>query len=269
MRMLKHYQNQSLPQLAQLLRGEAITFSVLIQILQGECTDIFTDHENVIVCYSCHPWPVWAWCRDAECEENVMEIARCLKEHYPLEQGYEINLRYELLEALKKQDGYFQSAKRKLGLLSYRLDQIETLEYPCGGTMGLVREEEISSLVEVWQDMHLEMEGRMLTLEHCRDSIQRRAEEKRLYAWRGCDGKILALTARNDMGQYSKITSVYTLPKHRRNGYALNLVHGVTETILADGLIPILYTDADYEASNECYRKIGYRLVGRLISICK
>ena len=43
--------------------------------------------------------------------------------------------------------------------------------------MGLVREEEISSLVEAWQDMALEMEGRMLTREHCRSSIQRRVEE--------------------------------------------------------------------------------------------
>ena len=93
--------------------------------------------------------------------------------------------------------------------------------------------------------------------------------EKALFAWRKDSGEIVSLTARGDQPPYSKITSVYTLPQHRRKGYAINLVYAVTETILADGLIPILYTDAGYAASNACYQKIGYQQVGSLCSICK
>ena len=33
------------------------------------------------------------------------------------------------------------------------------------------------------------------------------------------------------------------------------------------GYVPMLYTDADYAASNACYEKIGYVLRGKLCSI--
>lgn len=267
--MLQHYQSQSLPQAAQLLGEEKITFSVLHKILQEDCRDIFTDHAQVIVCYSAYPWPVWAWCRDPENRVAVMEIAQCLKENYPLEHGYEIILSYDLLEALKRQDGYFQEADSKMGLLSYRLDTIAEPDKPCEGFLRLVREDEIPSLIGVRHDMSWEMEGRDLPLEHCEASLCRHVEKKGLFAWCNDAGQIVALTGRGDQPPYSKITSVYTLPRHRRKGYAINLVYGVTKGMLEDGLIPILYTDADYAASNACYQKIGYRQVGRLISICK
>lgn len=267
--MLQHYKNQADPRLAELLGEEAVTYAVLINILQGACTDIFTDHESVIVCFSSRPWPVWVWCRNPEDPKKVLEIARCLKENYPLDQGFDIILSQDLLEQLRETDQYFRTAKDGMGLLSYRLDAINAIDYPCAGQIGLVRQEEIPSLVGVWQEMHMEMEGRSFTPERCQESIQRLVDSGRLFAWRDDSGGIVALTGRGDQGKYSKITSVYTLPRHRRKGYAINLVHGVTETMLEDGLIPILYTDAGYTASNACYQKIGYKQVGSLCSIRK
>lgn len=267
--MLQQYQNQAYPVLAELMREESITYSVLMKILQGPCRSIFTDHENVVVCYSGPPYPVWAWCRDPEAETAVMEIAVCLKEQLPLDTVRSCIMPAALAERLKRADGYFRDARPGMGLLSYRLDEINQVHYPCDGGMGLVREEEIPGLIGPWHDMHMEMEGMDQSREHCGETISRMVNEQNLFAWRNNAGEIVALTARGNQGKYSKITSVYTIPEHRRKGYAINLVHGVTKTILEDGLIPILYTDAAYIASNNCYQKIGYRQVGSLVSICK
>ena len=267
--MLQQYQNQAYPALAELVREESVTYSVLMKILQVPCRSIFTDHENVVICYSGPPYPVWIWCRDPGEETTVMAIADCLKEQLPLDTVRACIMPADLAKRLKQTDGYFCDARPGMGLLSYRLDEIKPVCHPCEGNMGLVREEEISGLVRVWHDMHMEMEGMDHCREHCEETISRMVKEQNLFAWRTNAGKIVALTARANQGQYSKITSVYTLPQYRRRGYAINLVHGVTETILADGLIPILYTDAGYEASNACYQKIGYRQVGSLVSICK
>ena len=266
--MLVHYQNQSCP-VPKALTENAITYTALISMLKETCAHIFTDHENVVVCHSRQPIPVWVWCRDAEREADVAEIARCMKEELSMEQGYTHILSYELLEKLQEKDEYFRNVGAKAGLLSYRLDQINAIQYPCEGSMSLVREEEIPAVTDMWHDMAFEMEGYDLSRERCEDRVRSFVDRKAFFAWRRENGEIVALTARGDQDGYSKITAVYTLPEYRRKGYAINLVHGVTETILADGLIPILYTDADYEASNACYQKIGYRLVGRLISICK
>lgn len=267
--MLYHYKDQGCPQAAQLLEEEIITYSVLSKILHGQCAHIFTDMENIIVCHSAWPWPVWIWCRDVEDENSVLEIARCIKEELPLEQGYIHNLSHGLLETLREKDEYFQNAREKMGLLSYRLDAINAIDYPCDGYLSKVKEGEISSLIDVWHAMHMEMEGHDLSSEQCRNTMQRMVMEESLFAWRLENETITALTGRGDQGKYSKITSVYTLPAHRRRGYAINLVHGVTKSMLSDGYIPILYTNADYVASNACYQKIGYRQVGSLVSIGK
>ena len=60
---------------------------------------------------------------------------------------------------------------------------------------------------------------------------------------------------------------MYTKPEHRRGHYAENLVSKVSQIAAAEGLTPMLYTDADYIASNACYEKIGYIRRGELCTI--
>ena len=266
--MLHHYKNRSYPALAELIQEDAITYSVLLKILRDTCCDILTDHRNVVVCYSNPPYPVWVWCRDARDGGAVMEIAYALKEQLPLDTVRCCIMPEILARKLEEADPYFRDVKPGMGLLSYRLDRILPLVHSCDGGMSLVEEGDIPGLLGHWHDMHMEMEGMDQTPEHCLATLTRMVENKSLFAWR-TEAGIVALTGRGDQEHYSKITSVYTLPRHRRKGYAINLVHGVTESILADGLIPILYTDAAYGASNDCYRKIGYEQVGSLVSIQK
>ena len=49
--------------------------------------------------------------------------------------------------------------------------------------------------------------------------------------------------------------------------YAENLVYQVTMIAGNAGFMPMLYTDADYVASNACYERIGYELRGKLCTI--
>ncbi|MBR4728022.1 MAG: GNAT family N-acetyltransferase [Clostridia bacterium] len=68
-------------------------------------------------------------------------------------------------------------------------------------------------------------------------------------------------------GGLASISLVYTRPADRRKHYAENLVYQVTMKAKEAGYVPMLYTDADYAASNACYEKIGYVLRGKLCSI--
>jgi predicted GNAT family acetyltransferase len=60
---------------------------------------------------------------------------------------------------------------------------------------------------------------------------------------------------------------VYPRPEFRRKHYEENLVYQVTKIAAQAGYLPMLYTDADYAASNACYVKIGYILRGKLCTI--
>lgn len=68
-------------------------------------------------------------------------------------------------------------------------------------------------------------------------------------------------------GNMASINLVFTRPEFRRKHYAQNLVYQVTKLAIDAGYVPMLYTDADYTASNACYEKIGYVLRGELCTI--
>jgi len=265
---LEHYQNQSVAQDSCLLQNDdAITFSVLATILQGKCTRIYTNHESIIICYSMPTYPVWIWCKDANNREDVQKIAECLKCEFPLEAGYTYNIGYDLLDAIKDVDSCFTNSEIKTNMLSYRLDTIREIVYPCEGKRSLIGEPDKELAIKLWHDLSFEMLGHDHSEEFCRKKIENHMEKQTLHCWRNDAGEIVALTDRGDVGQYGKIGAVYTLPNQRRKGYAINLVHAVSGDILKDGLVPILYTDADYGASNSCYKKIGYEQVGSLCTV--
>ena len=265
----QHVQNQSGSADLVLLQEDAITYSVLISILQNPCTDIYSNHKSAILCYSYPPFPVWVWCKDPACGEDVAAIADCLKTAFPLDKGHSYMLSYALLDRLRETDPYYQQAQHKMGLLSHRLDRLNPLQKPCGGFMAPADEKDFDYLVSLWHDMAWEMEGHDLDNAQCANRITEHLAHGTLFTWRNEAGELTALTARDDMDGYSKISAVYTLPAYRRNGYAINLVHRVVQGILADKLTPILYTNADYAASNACYQKIGFHEIGSLCHVYK
>lgn len=262
--LLKHYEHTAVP-VSDLLTGDdAITFSVLSNILHTDCAHIFTDHENIIVCHSASPYPVWVWCKNENDPVHTAEIAACIKEYFPSEKGFRWNMTYALFEALKVQDDYFAPLSTEMGLLSYRMDEILPVTHPCDGYADLAKPEEVHLLSILWHDACLEMEGFDHNEAFCRARVLEYMDKNNLHVWRSENGEITAITSRRDTPPFSKAATVYTVPLERRKGYAMNLVHAVSAGMLQDGLTPILYTDANYAASNACYKKIGYREVGSL-----
>lgn len=87
------------------------------------------------------------------------------------------------------------------------------------------------------------------------------------YFWKDAQDATVACCSFNPNGNLGCVGSVYTVPAHRRHHYAQQLVYEVTRIIADEGLIPMLYTDADYAASNACYEKLGYVQRGRLCTI--
>lgn len=264
--MLEHYHIQTDVVNTDILKDDAITFSVLMSILHGKCTDIYTDHHNIIICYSNAPYPVWVWCRDIDDTKQIACVASCLKENFPAEDGFTYDLEESLLAKLKEYDNYFEEITALYGLLSYRLDELKEIPEAFDGSIYIPAEEDIPYMTKLWKDFEYEAEGIEFDDELCLKTVSERVRMKTIYAWKNDAGQITAMASRwGGEGQFCKIASVYTLPEFRRKGYAMNLVHHICRQILNEGLTPILYTDESYYASNECYKKIGFYKVGNLI----
>ena len=88
-----------------------------------------------------------------------------------------------------------------------------------------------------------------------------------MYFWKDAQGRHVASCRYAPNGEMASVNLVYTRPEFRRRHYAENLVYQVTVRAQEAGYVPMLYTDADYAASNACYEKIGYVLRGRLCTV--
>ncbi|MBQ7912291.1 MAG: GNAT family N-acetyltransferase [Clostridia bacterium] len=244
-----------------------ITYVVLHKILKRKCSKIFTNRESFIVCYSSAPYPVWVWCKDENNLQDVETIMQILAENFPLESGYNIILSTALLAKLKKHDARYNDCRLKMDLLSYRLDRLENTPHVCDGEIELANKVDIEILSRYYKEMTYEMEGLEFSIQRSKELIAEKIEKGNIFIWRNVKGDIVATTAKEDGEKYSKISLVYTVPQYRRMGYAINLVYKVAEGILKDGLIPILYADGGYIASNSCYKKVGFYQVGSLCNI--
>ena len=70
----------------------------------------------------------------------------------------------------------------------------------------------------------------------------------------------------NVIDNQAKINHVYTPKEERGKGYAAKLIYHITDSILKRKLVPVLYTDYNYEPSNKAYKNVGYKDCGILIN---
>lgn len=261
-----HYINKSNKNLINII-DDSITYSVLKNIMQYNCNDIYTNNESIIICYSNPPYPIWVWCKDISNKEDILSISNILIKEYISKGKCNFIISEYLLNELIKVNDIFKKLIYKMELLSYKLEEINNINYKCDGYMRKATMKDVDYLTLINKDAHYEMEGFTFSLDECKNKVIDLINHDNLYVWCNDNHEIVATTNVLVDGIYSKISLVYTVPSYRRKGYAINLVYSVSKILLDNKLIPILYTDGGYKASNECYKKIGYRQIGKLINV--
>ena len=124
--------------------------------------------------------------------------------------------------------------------------------------------DELVDFFEMFRDaVEIDKESREQYRIEAADSIR----SGNTYFWKNASGKSVASCGWHPVNDMASIGLVYTRKEERRKHYAEHLVYQVTVIAKNAGYIPMLYTDADYAASNACYEKIGYVLRGKLCTI--
>lgn len=250
-----------------ILKKDKVTFSVLLRIVNNKCNKVFTDRERIIICHSNAPFPVWVWTKDNVTEDELTRINHCLKAEFAADDGYEYVISYELFDKLKELDEVYRSMKVHTNLLSYQCDKVIKPNKKCDGKMRQAKQEDYELLVKYHNDLSFEIHNSKFPWEESKRIITNGMTEKALYVWENDKGEIVSTLSRRKLEDTDSLSMVYTIPSERRKGYAENLVYNITEMIMEEGMLPTLYTDADYGASNACYKKLGYIEVGSLCTI--
>ena len=251
-----------------LLSGDKYTFSVLSRIIGGDNEVLLSDHEKLIVCFTCRPFPVWIWTPDDASEDDMYSAYKCAQEHGFLDGGHRFNMKYQLAEffiAKAKEEGLNLSVTTNL----YAYDCLSPIA-PVSETDGDIHkctQEDLDELVDFFEMFREAVGIDKESREQYRVEAEEGIKSGNMYFWKNVSGKSVASCNWHPAKDMASIGLVYTRDEERRKHYAEHLVYQVTMIAKNEGFIPMLYTDADYVASNACYEKIGYVLRGKLCTI--
>lgn len=251
----------------QLLEGDKYTFAVLSRILNGPCRLIATDHERLIICHSAAPYPVWVWTPDDMAVEEKERAWAAVMQACPMKDGYRYNVKYELAEFfLQKAREQGMDAEIMINMFAYDCPEPIAPGEAADGNLHLCAEDDMEEAVKMLRLFHEET-----AVDQDDEGYRRTAKEligdRRFFFWKDSFGRTVACCYYVPNGDSASVSGVYTFPAHRRKHYAENMVYQVTKRIKDAGAMPMLYTDADYAASNACYEKIGYVLKGKLCTV--
>lgn len=252
----------------QLLSADRHTFSVLSRILRGPCSCIRTDHEKLILCYSAAPYPVWIWTPDNASDSEKERAWQLAEQTLPLSDGYRYNLKYELAS-------YFLSRAQQAGLqlrietnlFAYDCPSPVQPSVPTDGFFYICTAEDAVEAADLIFQFNETINNDSRSREACLLRAQEYISDSAFFFWKNASGETVACCSYKSDDTFGCIGSVYTKPEQRRKHYAQHMVYQATQLIASSGLMPMLYTDADYAASNSCYEKIGYILRGKLCTI--
>lgn len=251
-----------------LLENDKYTFAVLSRILNDSCRLILTDHERLIICHSVDPFPVWIWTPDDVSPEEKERAWDAVSRACPMADGYRYNLKYDLAEfflSKAKQQGV--DAAITVNMFAYDCPRPLAPQNTAAGHIHLCTWDDLEEAAEIIKMFHEEVGIDQGDDERYLNRAKVHIEHSHLFFWKDDFNRTVACCSYAPNGDVASIGSVYTFPAHRRKHYAENLVYQVTKIVESAGAMPMLYTDADYTASNACYEKIGYVLRGKLCTI--
>ena len=252
----------------ELLAQDKYTFSVLSRIIRGECEIRLTDHERMIICFTGQPYPVWIWTPDGASEDEFERAYQLAKELNVMDGEHRFNIKYELAEYFMdraKKDGL--DLKITTNLFAYDCPSPIAPSSVVDGKIHQCTKEDFDIMVDFFDMFHeavgIDKESRETYRTYAENDIGTGS----LYVWETEDGEYASSCNWHPVQDMASIGLVYTRDEYRRRHYAEHLVYQVTKIAQDAGYLPMLYTDADYVASNACYEKIGYILRGKLCTI--
>ena len=251
-----------------LLENDRYTFFVLKRVMDTDCTLLVSDHERLIVCFTEAPYPVWIWTSDDASREEMEKAYRIAADNSFLDSSHTINLKYELADhfiARASSEGIKLSIK--MNMFAYDCPEPVKPSVTADGSIYRCTPEDTDVLTEFISLFHKETGIDNKSMEEYRKDAEEYINSGNMYMWLDEHGNKTASCQYRTSGDMASVGLVFTRPEYRRKHYAENLVYRVTEIAKEQGFLPMLYTNADYAASNACYEKIGYILRGKLCTI--
>lgn len=241
-------------------------FNLIFKNLPSPELELYSDEESYMICRGSKNLPAWIWTSDSFDKSKIEEIEELIKMYLTDNEKDKFTCKKELYDLLVERnfanlntDDYFE--------LGFLICHHTKTPKECDGVLERPTESDREVLAKYWYDDTREMNSvTPITIEKSKEDVESFIANDKFYVLKNAENKIVCMASYGVIGEQAKISHVYTPVEERRKGYATNLIYLITNKILKEGLVPLLYTDYNYIPSNKAYKNAGYEDKGILIN---
>lgn len=244
--------------------NDKLLFNLFYLIADSDDSFWMTDDKSYIIGQSNEKRPMWLWMADNIDTDAMNEIEDIIEERLnlnsPLKVTADGNKIEDILKSLTE-----RNIRHELStpMVAYYCDKVEKAKNNLGQVI-LSSEYHKSILEKFITEMVYDLAKRPMEPGEAEGFAEAVAGSPDLYL---CEDKgevvSMAMIAHR-AEKYARINTVYTDNNQRGKGYAGVLMADITQKILDEGRVPMLYTETDNVCSNALYKKVGYKVCGEL-----
>lgn len=248
-----------------LTQNEKLLFNLFYLIAESPSSFWATDGTSYLIGQTNEKLPMWVWLSENVSKQSLTEIETLLWER--LKQNPQLKLTADA----KRIEAFLQKFSNAHGF--HCKPQVPMIVYSCSkvtnpkkaeGHMIYSTENHKQTLADFITGMVDDLEHRPMRAGEAEGFADSVAGSQDMYLWEA-DGTVTSMAMIvHRTSEFARINTVYTDKNQRGKGYAGMLVGEITQKLLDEHLLPMLYTEKDNVCSNATYQRIGYHSCGEL-----
>lgn len=245
--------------------NDKILFNLFYLIAESEHAFWVTDDRSYLIGQTNENLPMWIWIGEHVDETARQEMETVIMERLTRNPKLKITADGEKIEALlhRISDQMNTRYEKQAPMVVYRCDKVVNPKKAAGHMMYSSGQHK-AILADFITGMVFDLEKRSMRQGEAEGFAEGTAGSEDLYLWEDEKRVVAMAMIVHRTEEFARINTVYTDASQRGKGYAGMLVGEVTQKILDEHRIPMLYTEKDNVCSNAVYQRIGYTKCGEL-----
>ena len=240
-----------------------ITYNLFCVIRNDKSSFIVTDDKYYIYAQNSRRAPHWLFIKEQPDEEAFEEIVALIAGMMKLNPLLKINGNETFLRPILNviSERYGVKYEAELSMNVYSCTELKTIEHV--GRMIAPREQHRQILTEYVTEMANDRTGFFMPTEDTEKFVSSLVNSNSLFLWENERIVSMAQVAHKNE-KYARINTVFTDAGSRGHGYTRMLIGEITKSLLAEGLIPVIYADVNDTEVTDAYTAIGYKTYGSI-----
>lgn len=248
-----------------LTERKLIQFSMFYAIRTAKDSVIVTNNNNVIIGQERPTSPLWIYIKNNLSNEEQEEVVKIICEKLALNPTLNIDGEEKYIQPILEEVSRISSSSFKISVPknSYVCHKTTKPKMISGG-LSKANENELEALAILSRDNWEDIGFGILTPEQANKFAQRKLANPDFHVWRNEDDKIVVMATVHKYGKTAIIDGVFTDRNERNKGYAKFMMFRITEDLLSEWILPVLYADRRKSVPNHVYQSVGYKFCGEV-----